>query len=193
MVLNKAYKFRLYPNKEQEVLINKTIGSARFMFNQLLAERIENYDSCKHIEDKKEMRVELKLLKQSTPADIKREYNWLKEVDSLALATAWTNVNTAYKNFFNGSGFPKFKSKHKSKLTYTTYNQGGNIRLSEDSKYIKLPKLKFVRVKAHRQISPSELIKSCTISKTPSGKYFVSILVEYKKEITPLPKSILTP
>jgi len=181
--LNKAYKFRLYPCKEQGVLINKTIGSARFMFNQLLAERIGNYDSCKHIEDKKEMRVALKLLKQSTPANIKKEYEWLKEVDSLALATAWTNVNTAYKNFFNGSRFPKFKSKHKSKLTYTTFNQGGNIRISEDNKYIKLPKLNFVRVKAHRRIKDDELIKSCTVSKTASGKYYVSILVEYEKKI----------
>jgi len=173
----------LYPNKEQEILINKTIGSARFIFNKLLAERRYNYDSCKHIEDKKEMLKELKLLKQSTPADFKKEYEWLKEVDSLALATSWTNVNTAYKNFFNGSGFPKFKSKHLSKLTYTTYNQGGNIRLSEDNRYLKLPKLGFVKVKAHRQVKDCELIKSCTISQTPTGKYYVSILVEYEKEI----------
>lgn len=181
--LNKAYKFRLYPNKEQEILINKTIGSARFMYNQLLAERIDNYEKCKHIEDKKQQRLELKKLKQSNPSDFKKDYEWLKEVDSLALATAWTNVNKAYKNFFNGSGFPKFKSKHKSKQTYTTYNQKGSISISEDNKYIKLPKLKEVRLKAHRQIKPTELIKSCTISKTPSGKYYVSILVEYEKEI----------
>ena len=79
--------------------------------------------------------------------------------------------------------FPKFKSKKKSGLSYTTNNQKGSIGISEDNKYIKLPKLKMVRVKAHRQIKSDELIKSCTISKTPSGKYYVSVLVEYHKEI----------
>ena len=188
--MNKAYKFRLYPNKQQEILINKTIGSVRFMFNQLLSERIDNYNQIKHIKNKKEMMLELKKIPQSNPSDFKKEFEWLKEVDSLALANAWTNVNTAYKNFFNGKGFPKFKSKHKSKLTYTTnnlINKKGNhthsIRISDNNKYIKLPKLKQVRLKAHRQIKSNELIKSCTISKTPSGKYFISITVEYYKEI----------
>lgn len=181
--MNKAYKFRLYPNKEQEILINKIIGASRFMFNQLLAERISNYEQCKSIEDKEKRELALKELKQSTPAQYKEKYPWLKEVDSLALACSWTNVNTAYKNFFNGGGYPKFKSKHKSKLTYTTYNLKGTISILEDGKYIKLPKLKKVKIKCHRQIGQGELIKSCTISKTPTNKYYISILVEYEKEI----------
>ena len=181
--MNKAYRFRLYPTKEQEILINKTIGASRFMFNQLLAERISNYEQCKTIEDKEERKLALKELKQSTPAQYKEEFPWLKEVDSLALACSWTNVNMAYKNFFSGSGYPKFKSKHKSKLTYTTCNQKGSVSILEDGKYIKLPKLKKVKIKCHIQIGQDELIKSCTISKTPTGKYYISILVEYTKEI----------
>ena len=115
-----------------------------------------------------------------------KRYEWLKEVDSLALANAQMNLQTAYNNFFRDKnvGFPKFKSKKRSRLSYTTNNQKDSICLSEDSRYIKLPKLKQVRIKCHRQIGKDELIKSCTISKTPSGKYYISILVEYEKEIT---------
>jgi len=170
--LNKAYKFRLYPNKEQEILINKTFGCARFIYNQMLSDKIKHYEETKE-----------KL--SNTPAQYKKEFVWLKEVDSLALANAQMNLKTAYNNFFRDKkvGFPKFKSKKRNKLSYITNNQKGSICISDDNKYIKLPKLKFVRLKAHRQIKDNELIKSCTISKTPSGKYYISILVEYEKEI----------
>lgn len=170
--LNKAYKFRLYPNKEQELLINKTFGCVRFMYNQMLADKIKHYERTKE-------RL------NNTPAQYKKEFVWLKEVDSLALANVQINLQTAYNNFFRDKkvGFPKFKSKKRSKMSYTTNNQKGNICTSDDNKYIKLPKLKQVRVKAHRQIKDNEIIKSCTISKTPSGKYYISILVEYEKEI----------
>lgn len=170
--MNKAYKFRLYPNKEQEILINKTFGCVRFIYNLMLSDKIKHYELTKE-------RL------NNTPAQYKQEFEWLKEVDSLALANAQMNLQTAYNNFFSRKdvGFPKFKSKKRSILSYTTNNQRGSVSLSEDNKHIKLPKLKQVRIKCHIQIGMNEVIKSVTISKTPSGKYYCSILVEYEKII----------
>ncbi|MBF8984110.1 transposase [Lutibacter sp. B2] len=165
---NKAYKFRLYPNKEQQELINKTFGCARFIFNRILGDAIEYYE-----ENKKS--------KINTPASYKSEFTFLKEVDSLALANAQLQVKVAYKNFYNGSGFPKFRSKKNNYKTYTTNNQKGSVRI-EDGK-IKLPKTGFVRLKLHREVLG--FIKSVTISKNPSGKYYISILAE--QEINQLP------
>ena len=121
----------------------------------------------------------------NTPAQYKNEFPWLKEVDSLALANAQMNLQTAYNNFFKrpDAGFPKFKSKKNNHYSYTTNNQGGNIYVSE--KYIKLPKIGLVKVKKHREFEG--LIKSVTISKVPSGKYYVSVLVE-QEEIDKLPE-----
>ena len=163
---NKAYKFRLYPNKEQEILFNKTFGCVRFIFNKMLGDKIEHYKETKE-----------KL--NNTPAQYKKEFEWLKEVDSLALANAQMNLQTAYNNFFRSpkTGFPKFKSKKKNKNSYTTNNQSGTIDIVD--KYIKLPKVGLVKMKQHRVIPSEQKIKSVTISKTPSGEYYISILVEY--------------
>lgn len=168
--MNKAYKFRLYPNTEQQILFAKTFGCVRFIYNKMLGDKIKFYEETKQ-----------KL--NNTPAQYKKEFEWLKEVDSLALANAQMNLQTAYNNFFRNKsvGFPKFKSKHRNQNSYTTNNQGGNIRI-EQGKYIKLPKIGLVRIKLHRQIPNNHTIKSCTISQTPSGKYFVSILTEYEFE-----------
>ena len=165
---NKAYKFRLYPNKEQQELINKTFGCTRFTFNRILGDAINHYQ-------------ETKKSKINTPASYKAEFPFLKEVDSLALANAQLQVKVAYKNFFSGSGFPKFRSKKDNYQTYTTNNQKGSVRI-EDGK-IKLPKIGFVKVKCHREVIG--LIKSVTVSKNPSGKYYISILTE--QEINQLP------
>ncbi|MCU5501622.1 helix-turn-helix domain-containing protein, partial [Bacillus wiedmannii] len=117
---NKAYKFRLYPTEEQAHLIRKTFGCVRFVYNKMLAERKEVYEKYK------ENKEELKKEKSPTPAKYKTEYEWLKEVDSLALANAQLNLQTAYKNFFSGqSDFPTFKSK-KSRKSYTTNRVNGN-------------------------------------------------------------------
>ncbi|PFA22865.1 MULTISPECIES: RNA-guided endonuclease TnpB family protein [Bacillus cereus group] len=172
---NKAYKFRLYPTEEQAYLMRKTFGCVRFVYNKMLAERKEVYEKYKG--DKKE----LKKQKFPTPAKYKAEFEWLKEVDSLALANAQLNLQTAYKNFFSGQNdFPIFKSK-KDRKSYTTNVVNGNIMLLNG--HIKLPKLKMVRIKQHREIPQDHIIKSCTISMTPAGKYYVSILTEYEKEI----------
>ena len=187
--MNKAYKYRLYPFPEQEILINKTFGCVRFVYNKMLANRKETYEQFK---DDPEA---LKRQKYLLPADFKKELDWLKEVDSLALANAQLHLQTAYVNFFrdNSIGFPKFKSKHRDKKTYTTNNQGGTIRII-DSKTIRLPKLKDVPIKLHRPLPPMSTIKSATISKTPTNKYYISVLVEVETVIeaaVPTPETVI--
>ena len=118
---------------------------------------------------------------QTTPAQYKSEFEWLKEVDSLALANAQLNLQSVYKNFFSkkNSGFPKFKSKKTSRMKYTTNNQNGSVRI-ENGK-LKLPKVGFVKIVQHREIIRK--IKSATIEKTPTNKYYVSILAEYENQV----------
>ena len=169
----KGYKYRLYPNKEQQEYFAKCFGCVRFIYNRMLSDKIEYYKKTKK-----------KL--NNTPAQYKKEFEWLKEVDSLALANAQMNLQKAYNNFFKRPevGFPKFKSKKNHNYSYTTNNQGGNIRISD--KYIKLPKIGLVRVKKHRDFDG--LIKSVTVSQNSSGKYYVSVLVDCKEQ-EKLPKS----
>ncbi|WP_347474823.1 RNA-guided endonuclease InsQ/TnpB family protein [Sulfobacillus thermosulfidooxidans] len=145
--MNKAFKYRIDPSVEQESLINKTFGCVRFIYNRMLANRKEIYEQCK--DDKESLKQQRYLL----PADFKKEFKWLKEVDSLALVNAQLNLQAAYRNFFRDKsvGFPQFKSKHRDKLSYTTNNQGGTIRLI-DNKTLRLPKLKDVRIKLHRSL-----------------------------------------
>ena len=185
--MNKAYRYRLYPTTEQSILINKTFGCVRFIYNQMLANRITIYEQYK---DDKEA---LKQQRYFLPADYKKEFEWLKEVDSLALANAQLNLNTAYKNFFRDKsiGFPNFKRKHRDRKSYTTNNQKGSIRLI-DSKTIRLPKLKDVRIKLHRQLPPDSIIKSATLSQTPTGKYYIAILVEFQAKIEPITPTLET-
>lgn len=181
--MNKAYVYRIYPNNEQTILINKTFGCVRFVYNQMLANRKVIYEQYK------DNPQDLKQQRYATPADYKKEYEWLKEVDSLALANAHLNLNTAYNNFFRDKtiGFPKFKSKHRDRKSYTTNNQGGTIRII-DEKHIRLPKLKDIHIKLHRQLPENSTIKSATISQTPTGKYYIAILVEFEagtKQVIP--------
>ena len=169
-IRQKSYKFRLYPNEEQKQFFAKTFGCSRAIWNMMLADKIKHYEETKEI-------------LYNTPAQYKKEFPWLKEVDSLALANVQINLQTAYKNFFrSGFGFPKFKKKNHGQ-SYKTNNQKGSISL--ENGHIKLPKVGWVRVKAHRQVEG--IIKSATISMTPTGKYHVSILCE--TEIVPLPKT----
>lgn len=161
--MNKAYKFRLYPNEKQKEYFAKTFGCTRFIYNRMLADKIKHYE-------------ETKKTLHNTPAQYKKEFEWLKEVDSLALANAQLNLQTAYKIFFaKQNKFPKFKSK-RNKQSYTTNNQNGNIHFSSDNKYIVLPKIKEVKVAKHRDIKG--IIKSVTVSKNCANQYFVSILTE---------------
>ena len=126
--MNIAYRFRIYPTEEQKILLSKTFGCCRFLYNQMLNDKIQEYEKTK------------KMLK-NTPAMYKKEYPFLKEVDSLALANVQLHLEKAYKNFFREPkiGFPRFKSKHHSRNSYTTNVVNGNILV--ESKRIRLPKL----------------------------------------------------
>ena len=170
MIINRAYKFRLYPNEEQKIMFAKTFGCVRFVYNRMLEDKIKHYQETKE-----------KL--NNTPAQYKSEFEWLKEVDSLALANAQINLQSAYNNFFRSPkiGFPKFKSKRQDKNSYTTNNQHGSVSIINGK--LKLPKVGLVKMVQHRVIPSDQKIKSATIEKTSSGKYYVSILVEFEKEI----------
>ena len=113
---------------------------------------------------------------RNTPASYKKEYPWLKEVDSLALANVQMHLESAFHKFFRepSAGFPRFKSKKSSRKSYTTNVVNGNIFL--EGNYLKLPKMTAVRMKLHRPISEKWKLKSVTVSREPSGKYFASLL-----------------
>ena len=162
-VVNKGYKFRLYPNKEQEIYFQKCFGCCRFLWNNMLTDKIAYYKETGNMLD-------------TQPPAYKNEYKFLKDVDSLALTSEYRNLNTAFKNFFQRKevGYPKFKSKKNNHKSYTTYNQGGNIRF-EGNKII-LPKIKGVRVKKTQEIFGN--ISNVTVSQVSSGKYYVSMSVE---------------
>ena len=175
----KAYKFRIYPTEEQEIFFAKTFGCVRKVYNLMLDDRKKAYEEVKNDPSKK--------MAFPTPAKYKKEFPFLKEVDSLALANAQLHLDKAYKNFFRDKsvGFPRFKSKKNPVQSYTTNNQNGTVALI-DNKFIKVPKLKsLIRIKLHRQ--PKGMIKSAIISRHASGKYYISLLC--KEEINELPKT----
>lgn len=160
----RSYKYRIYPNTLQSKLIDKTIGSARFVYNMLL-------DDCK----KQYEQTGKSFVK--TPVYLKKQYEWLKDVDSLALCNARMNLHKAYMNFFKKrSKFPKFHSKKNSRQTYTTNNIVGQVRIEKNG--IRLPKVGIVKTVFHRYCYG--VIKSATVIKTKTGKYFVSITTEHE-------------
>ena len=169
----KSFKYRLYPNKEQQVQIQKTFGCCRFVYNQTLAYRKELYETEKKTMSKIDCN-------NFVNRNLKKEYEWLKEVDKFALTNSVYNMDSAYQKFFKEhAGYPKFKSKKNNRKSYKTnctYSGRPTIEVDFDNNKIKLPKLKWIKAKVHRQFVGT--IKSATISQTPSGKYFVSILVD---------------
>ena len=176
MIVNKAYKFRLYPNKEQQILINKTFGCSRFVFNYFLAKwdnayketgKGLTYNSC-----------------SAQLTQLKKELTWLKEVDSIAIQSSIKNLADAYSRFFKKQNdTPRFKSKKNKVQSYTTKHTNGNIAIVDNK--IKLPKLGLVRFAKSREVEGR--ILNATIRRNPSGKHFVSILVE--TEVQPLEKT----
>ena len=158
-----AYKYRIYPNTEQKVFFAKCFGCVRFFYNKSLDDMNEIYKTTGKF-------------KNITPASYKEDYSFLKEVDSLALSNAQLNRNTAFKAFFSHkSGFPKFKSKRNDQ-SYTTNMINGNIKLSNNDRYISIPKCPRIRIKKHRDFIGT--IKSITVSRTTDDKYYISLLVE---------------
>lgn len=165
----KAYKFRIYPNEVQKELIEKSFGCTRFVYNNMLALQIKEY------EEKGKSYSKYDLIKMIP--ELKKEYEWLKEVDSTCLQATIEDLDSAYQNFFREikkgkkQGFPKFKSKRNPKRSFESKCVNNNISIKEN--LIKLPKLKWVKVKVSKSIDGK--ILNATITKTPTGKYFVSL------------------
>ena len=166
--MQKGYKARLYPTKSQEIILNKTFGSCRFAYNYFLDRRKSFY---------KRDGISLTYTKTSsmlTALKREREYLWLNEIDSMALQEALRNLDRAYQNFFRkNAGFPKFHSKN-SLQSYRTRNQGGGIRVAGNT--IKIPKIGYIKYKGLKHFSGR--ILNATISKSASGKFYISLCVD---------------
>lgn len=174
MIVNKAYKFRIYPNKEQEILINKTFGCSRFVFNHFLAKWEDAYKQTGKGLTYNACSAQL--------TQLKKELTWLKEIDSIAIQSSLKNLADAYSRFFKKqNNRPRFKSKKNPVQSYTTKYTNGNIAINGNK--IKLPKLGLVRFAKSREVEGR--ILSATIRRNPSGKYFVSILVETDVQALP--------
>ena len=175
--MEKAYKYRIYPNKKQREIIAKTFGCCRFVYNKYLAKRIELYGNNKESFSYVQCANDMK--------NLKSELVWLKEVDSTALQSSLKDLDFAYKKFFKEhSGYPKFKSKKTHRYSYKSKCTNGNIRYCD--KHIKLPKLGMVKTK--NKLIPQGRILNATVSQEPSGKYFVSLCC-IDVDIKPLEKT----
>ena len=191
MQILKGYVFRMYPTEEQEQLINKTIGCARFVYNYFLDDKIKEY---KEIGKSKSAYDQAKLI-----PSLSKEKEWLKEVDSQSLRNSLLDLERAFKNFYNGSGYPKFKAKgvherYKTNNIKSSYkgNHYNSIKLDLKNKTITLPKLKEVKIRGYRN---KEVIlgdiKSAVIKKEV-GRYYVSVLIEELLIRPPfIPRSII--
>ncbi len=176
--MEKSYKYRIYPNKEQQELLFKTFGCVRYVYNYYLNKRIELYENEGKFLSFYDCSKDLTTLKQ--------ELEWLREPDKCALQNALKDLDFAYKKFFKEhTGFPKFKSKKNHRYSYKTQFTNGNIEILY--KYIKLPKLGKVKYKDKWDI-PKGKILNATISQEPSGKYYVSICCS-EEDYSPLPKT----
>ena len=168
----KAFKYRLYPTAPQAEKINQNIGCARFVYNIMLDAKIKHYE-----QHKKTLYI--------TPAKFKDVYPFLKDADSLALSNSQLNLEKAFNKFFDKkTGYPKFKSKHKCRWSYTTNNQRNRKNPEKDSirfdgNRIKLPKVGYVKLVEHRQ--HEGVIKSIVVSKEHSGEYYASVLCEMEQ------------
>lgn len=164
--MEKAFKFRIYPNKAQKALLQKTFGCARFVYNYFLAKRIELYKLDKSNMSYNQCSKELTAMKQ--------ELVWLKEPDKDALQKSLKDLDVAYKNFFSRpeTGFPRFKSKHDSRKSYRTSCTSGNIKLLGSR--IQLPKLGKVKIKDRRTQLEGRILNA-TVSQNPDGRYYVAI------------------
>lgn len=176
--MNKAIKYRVYPTQEQKILFLKTFGCCRKVYNLMLADKIAHYQT-----DRKML--------QNTPAQYQTAYPYLKEVDSFALSNTQQDLQHAFENFFNGLkkkrkvGFPKFKSKKKSKRSYTTNNQNGTVCIAGKN-HIRLPKVGLVEAKIHRLPEPDWKLKAATVSQSSDGAFYISLLFFFEKEIQPV-------
>ena len=177
MKMNKAYNFRLYPNKENQVLLSKHFGSVRFIYNTMLKFKQFYYEKLGINLSNRELSYALTHLKKL------EEYSWLNEVNAQTLQAVLRDLDKAFKNFYQGrAGFPKFKSKKTNKFSFRVPQF---VKLEDNRLFI----TKFkggIKVKVHREIIGT--IKNATIKLNPSGKYYVSLLVEYDSQVPAKPK-----
>lgn len=174
-MVNRTYRFRIYPTAEQEILLAKHFGCTRYVYNHFLNERKEQYQADKKSDNYYKQSTTLTKLKKE------EDTKWLKEVNSQSLQFALRSLDTAFLNFFRGNAqFPKFKSrKHKNAFTIPQFGK------LENDKII-IPKFKDgIKVKLHREVDGK--IGKMNITRTPTGKYYVSIFTE--QEIEELPKT----
>ena len=170
--MNKGVKFRAYPNKEQQNLITQTLGCCRLIYNKGLAMRNDAFSKGQKIGYNQTSAMLTDLKKQA-------DFAFLKNVDSIALHLR--DLDRGFKNFFEKRArHPQFKSKHHNHQSYRTINQGNNIRIV--GKYIKLPKLGFVKIKQSMEVGH---INNVTVERTPTGKYFVVLNVEFEPKFRP--------
>ena len=175
--MERAYKYRIYPNKTQRELFAKTFGCCRFVYNHYLAKRIETYKTSNATLTYNQCCNDL--------TQLKKELEWLKEVDKFSLQNSLRDLDMAYQKFFKEkSGFPKFKSKKTHRYSYRTSFTNNNIEFC--GKHIKLPKLG--RVKIRDKQKPQGRILNATVTQEPSGKYYVSLCCT-EVEIQPLEKT----
>ena len=164
----KAYKYRIYPNTEQENRFNQHFGCARWVYNWALNRKQEHYKKTKKSKSKRELQDELVHLKKT------EDYKWLNDVNSQTLLSSLLHLHTAFTNFFHKRAkFPKFKKKYSARQKYQCPQ---HVVIDFENELIHLPKIKNVKAKLHRNFSGK--IKTCTIERTVTNKYFVSVLVE---------------
>lgn len=168
----KSYKYRIFPSDAQKIQLDNIFGQVRFVYNLGLETRISAYLGSKSNLNYFSLANQLKELKDSD------EFSWLNQSPSQALQMSLRNLDNAYTKFFKGAGFPKYKSKHGKQ----SFSLPQGVHLSEDNKQIFIPKLKWVDIDLHRKLGKGE-IKTVTVSKTPTNKYFVSILIENNKKL----------
>ena len=177
-MFQRAYNIRLYPSRQQAVLLGKTFGCCRKVYNCMLDARLKSYEAtgtqCR-----------------TKPTDYYAEFPFLREVDSNALTGEVLNLNAAFKNFFerknDGVGLPTFKAKHRDRDSYTSYRTNDNIRIENGR--LRLPKIGFVKFKNYKDIDwTDKVIRHVTVTRSRAGKYYASIMVE-EEAPKALPKS----
>ena len=173
--IHRGIKYRLYPTDKQQVLINETFGHSRFVYNKMLRLSKDAYDRGERFVSRNDFNYRLTALK--------KEFLWLRDVDSTALESANNALATAFSNFFAKRA--KLPTFHKKQLneSYTSRKIQGTNNIALDSKYVKLPKLGYVKAKIHKIPSLNWLIKSATVSRDSDGKFYVSILFEFDEPV----------
>lgn len=165
--MNKSFKVRIYPNKEQQILIDKTFGCTRFIYNFMLNLKEKLY---------KNFNINLSYNNMSKIlTELKRHKLWLCKVDAVTLQQSLKNLDNAYQKFFSGNGYPKFKSK-RDKNSYRT--NGKTISLDQNNYKIKIPKIGWIKFRDKYNFNGLTKIYNINISKNSSGKYFASISAE---------------